>query len=87
MTGRRLRGTILAVPTPNGEWVYPACQFGEVDLLSGIDAFVRAFAADVDPWTKLSVLSIALLEHMGGAQARGAVAPREPQPTLSCRAC
>jgi hypothetical protein len=68
VTGRRLRETILAVPMPNGEWVYPACQFADVDLVSGIDAFVRAFADDVDPWTKLSVL-IAPSRRFGGKSA------------------
>lgn len=68
VTGRRLRETILAVPMPNGEWVYPACQFADVDLVSGMDAFVRAFADDVDPWTKLSVL-IAPSRRFGGKSA------------------
>jgi hypothetical protein len=55
VTGRRSRDTILAVPLPNGEWVYPACQFGDAGLIDGIDAFVRAFE-DADPWTRLAVL-------------------------------
>ncbi|MEX2584651.1 MAG: hypothetical protein WD766_15385 [Gemmatimonadota bacterium] len=55
VTGRRSRDTILAVPMPNGEWVYPACQFTEDGLVSGIDAFVRAFR-DADPWARLAVL-------------------------------
>lgn len=56
VTGRRTRGTILAVPASNGEWLYPACQFGEHDLVPGIGAVLRAFHEDVDPWTRLSVL-------------------------------
>lgn len=55
VNGRRSRKTILAIPMPNGEWVYPACQFAEYDLVPGIDAFVRAFQ-DADPWTRLAVL-------------------------------
>lgn len=55
VTGRRGRKTILAVPMPNGEWVYPACQFTVHGLISGIDGFLRAFR-DADPWTRLAVL-------------------------------
>jgi len=55
VNGRRGRETILAVPMPNGEWVYPACQFAEHGLVPGIGAFVRAFG-DADPWTRLAVL-------------------------------
>lgn len=55
VTGRRMRQAILAVPMPNGEWVFPACQFAEYGILSGIDEFVRAFG-DADPWTRLAVL-------------------------------
>lgn len=65
VTGRRTRGTILAVPMPNGEWVYPACQFAEYDLIPGIDSFVRAFREDVDPWTRLAVL-LASSSRFGG---------------------
>lgn len=68
VTGRRQRGTILAVPMPNGEWVYPACQFAEYDLVPGIDSFLRAFAEDVDPWTRLSVL-LAPSHRFGGRSA------------------
>jgi hypothetical protein len=55
VSGRRSRQTILAVPLPNGEWVYPACQFTEDGLVPGIDAFVRA-SSEADPWTRLAVL-------------------------------
>lgn len=55
VNGRRSRKTILAIPMPNGEWVYPACQFAKFGLVPGIDAFVRAFQ-DADPWTRLAVL-------------------------------
>ena len=51
-----MRRAILAVPAPNGEWLYPACQFGAHDLVPGIGGFLRAFRDDVDPWTRLSVL-------------------------------
>lgn len=64
VSGRRARGTILAVPLPNGEWVYPACQFGEHGLIPGIAEFVRAFP-DVDPWTRLAVLLAPVGRHGG----------------------
>ena len=67
VSARRSRDTILSVPLPNGEWVYPACQFGEHGLLTGIDAFVRAFP-DADPWTRLAVL-LAPSSRYGGKSA------------------
>lgn len=68
VTGRRRRGTILAVPAANGEWLYPVCQFGDYDLVPGIDAFLRGFHGDVDPWTRLSVL-LAGSSRFGGKSA------------------
>lgn len=65
VTGRRMRGTILAVPMPNGEWVYPACQFTEHGLVPGLDDFLRAFRGDVDPWTRLAVLVAPSARHGG----------------------
>jgi hypothetical protein len=84
VNGCRFRETILAVPMPNGEWVYPACQFTEDGLVSGIDAFVRAFQ-DADPWTRLAVLlapsgrhggksALDLLNEGKGAEARSIAA-------------
>lgn len=67
VTGRRSRETILAVPMPNGEWVYPACQFADHGIVSGIDAFNRAFR-DADPWTRLAVL-VAPSGRYGGMSA------------------
>lgn len=67
VTGRRSRGTILAVQMPNGEWVYPAVQFTERGLLPGIDAFVRGFV-DADPWSQLAVL-LAPSSRFGGQTA------------------
>lgn len=64
VTGRRTRGTILAVPMPNGEWVYPACQFGEDGLIEGLGAFLQEFR-DVSPWTRLSVLLAPSPRHGG----------------------
>lgn len=52
---RRQRGTLLAVPQANGEWVYPACQLGPAGALPGLAEVLRAFNVD-DPWTRLSVL-------------------------------
>ncbi len=67
VSGRRSRNTILAVQAPNGEWVYPACQFDGTGLVEGIDAFVRAFV-DADPWTRLMVL-VAPSARYGGMSA------------------
>lgn len=67
VTGRRGRETILAVPMPNGEWVYPACQFTDPGLVSGLDGFLRAFR-DADPWTRLAVL-LAPSARYGGRSA------------------
>jgi hypothetical protein len=53
--GRRTRGTLLAVPQANGEWVYPACQFTDAGVLPGLDWFLKAFQVP-EPWTQLSVL-------------------------------
>ena len=68
VTGRRTRGTILAVPAANGEWLYPVCQFGEYDLVPGMSQFLRAFDEDVDPWTRLSAL-LADSNRFGGMSA------------------
>ncbi|CAN5607059.1 hypothetical protein BH24GEM3_BH24GEM3_25420 [soil metagenome] len=67
VTGRRARETILAVPMPNGEWVYPACQFTDHGLVSDLDGFLRAFR-DADPWTRLAVL-LAPSSRYGGRSA------------------
>lgn len=64
VTGRRSRETILAVPMPNGEWAYPACQFTEHGLVPGIDGLLRAFR-DTDPWTRLAVLMAPSTRHGG----------------------
>lgn len=52
---RRARGTLLAVPLPNGEEVFPACQFTEEGVPGGLGTFLSAFH-EAGPWTKLSVL-------------------------------
>ncbi|HEV2129520.1 MAG TPA: hypothetical protein VGR27_00370 [Longimicrobiaceae bacterium] len=52
---RRQRGTLLAVPQPNGEFLYPACQFTEAGVVAGLDRFLKAFTA-AEPWTQLAVL-------------------------------
>lgn len=61
---RRARGTILAVQAPNGEWMYPACQFTDQGLLPGLDRFLDAFQ-DIGPWTKLTVLLAPSARHGG----------------------
>ena len=49
VTGRRMRGTIPAVPAPTGKWVYPACPFDAHGLIPGVSKVLRAFREDVDP--------------------------------------
>lgn len=64
VTGRRTRRTILAVPLPNGEWVYPACQFTDEGLIPGLAAFLDEFR-EVSPWTQLAVLVAPSARHGG----------------------
>lgn len=64
VTGRRQRGTILSVPMPNGEWVYPRCQFTPDGLVSGLSDFLAEFD-EVSPWTRLAVLLAASERHDG----------------------
>lgn len=52
---RRKRGTLLAVQQANGEWLYPACQFGPNGALPGLGAVLQAFQVR-SPWTQLAVL-------------------------------
>jgi hypothetical protein len=52
---RRKRGTLLAVPQANGEWLYPACQFGPDGALPGLGLVLQSFQVR-SPWTQLAVL-------------------------------
>lgn len=61
---RRQRGTLLAVRSPNGQWLYPAFQFDPPDLANGIGPVLTAFRVD-EPWTKLSVL-LSSASSLGG---------------------
>ena len=61
---RRKRGTLLAVPQANGEWLYPACQFGPDGALPGLGAVLQAFQVR-SPWTQLAVL-LAPADVLGG---------------------
>jgi len=55
---RQRRGKLLAVPTANGEWGYPALQFGEHGRVrDGLAAVIEAFGNDADPWVVLAFLS------------------------------
>jgi hypothetical protein len=67
VSGRRNRGTILAVPMPNGEWVYPVCQFTDHGLIPGLGDVLGAFR-DITHWTQLRVL-LARSERFGGQTA------------------
>ena len=61
---RRKRGTLLAVPQANGEWLYPACQFGPDGALPGLVTVLQAFGVR-SPWTQLAVL-LAPAPALGG---------------------
>lgn len=61
---RLKRGTLLAVPQANGEWLYPACQFGPDGALPGLGGVLQAFTVR-SPWTQLSVL-LAPAQALGG---------------------
>jgi len=52
---RRIRRTLLAVPTGSGEYVYPACQFVPEGVLPGVQEVLQAFQVR-SPWTQLSAL-------------------------------
>ena len=61
---RLKRGTLLAVPQANGEWLYPVCQFGPDGALPGLATVLQAFGVR-GPWTQLSVL-LAPARSLGG---------------------
>ncbi|HSU15306.1 hypothetical protein [Longimicrobium sp.] len=61
---RRARGTLLAVAQANGEFVYPAGQFGPDGPLRGLGRVLSAFRVD-GPWTRLSAL-VAPADALGG---------------------
>ncbi|HEX8906270.1 MAG TPA: hypothetical protein VF771_15585 [Longimicrobiaceae bacterium] len=55
---RQRRGKLLAVPTSNGEWGYPARQFAEDGRVrEGLPQVLEAFGPDADPWVVLSFLA------------------------------
>jgi hypothetical protein len=53
--GRRARHSILAVPLPHGEHVYPACQFTPDGVLPGLREFLAGFR-EVGAWSRLETL-------------------------------
>lgn len=54
---RQRRGNLLAVPTANGEWGYPARQFAaDGKVRGGLPAVIAAFPAGTSPWIVLSFL-------------------------------
>jgi hypothetical protein len=52
---RRIRGTLLAVPTGSGDYVYPACQFDSDGVIPRLEDVLQSFQIE-GPWTRLSVL-------------------------------
>jgi len=54
---RQRRGNLLAVPTANGEWGYPARQFSEGGRVrEGLPAVLAAFPPGTSPWVILGFL-------------------------------
>jgi hypothetical protein len=52
---RRIRRTLLAVPTGSGDYVYPACQFDSEGVIPRFEDVLQSFQIE-GPWTRLSVL-------------------------------
>jgi hypothetical protein len=78
INARRTGGTLLAVPLPNGEHVYPACQFTDAGVPAGLGRFLAA-DRDIDPWTQLSVL-LAPSQLHAGRSALELIQQGEPTP-------
>jgi hypothetical protein len=54
---RQRRGRLLAVPTSNGEWGYPAKQFSrDGGVHTGLSSVLAAFPAGTSPWIVLTFL-------------------------------
>lgn len=78
---RRTRGTLLALPTAQGDWGYPALQFDEIQ---GVRAGVQAVLAanpGMDPWERLAILTEGA---EGGAET---LLERLDDPDTTRRAC
>jgi hypothetical protein len=52
---RRVRGTLLAIPSGSGDYLYPACQFTETGVIDHLDDVLKAMQVE-SPWTRLSFL-------------------------------
>ncbi len=49
--GRRARGSLLALRTASGSWVYPAWQFDHGRVLPGLGPVLRVLSDGVSGWT------------------------------------
>ena len=54
---RRTRGTLLALPTAQGDWGYPALQFDDAHRVRPGVRAVLAANAEIDPWERLAILT------------------------------
>lgn len=52
---RRTRGTLLAIPSGSGDYLYPACQFTETGVIHHLDEVLKAMQVE-SPWMRLSFL-------------------------------
>ncbi len=78
---RRTRRTLLAVPLPNGEHVYPAAQFRDGRPAPGLERFLKAFAV-WDAWTALGAL-VARSARLDGRSALDALWERDAEAALT----
>ena len=53
---RRLRNTLLAIPTAQGDWGYPALQLGMHGVRSGVRTVIEA-NPEIGPWERLAILT------------------------------
>jgi hypothetical protein len=52
---RRKAGKLLAIPTADGTFAYPLCQFSDDGLVTGLEEALAALQVD-SPWERLSAL-------------------------------
>lgn len=76
---RRRSGSMLAV-REGSDWRYPACQFGEGEVLAGIADVVRGFAS-AGPWATLDFL-LAPDTVLGGRSPLDMLRAGEPEAVL-----
>lgn len=87
LSDRVKRSTLLALKTRDGVTVYPAWQFSEGQVLSGLPEVLKLFAADehgeiVDAWTLASWLRVSL-DEFGGDSVSGRLRAGEQEAAVA----